>query len=397
MIKKTIYIYLFFILLSSFSVSFICSNYTRFLEKNGLDYFWMNVVNAIFFVTLFVCEIPTGVFADIFGRKISYVLSFFILSASMFVYSASDSFTWFVIAEIVGAVGRTFANGALDAWMRDSLDFHGCDGKKLKTVYARKSQFAQIAGGIGGLIGGSLAGINSSLPWIFSGTFLFVGGILAILLLKEKYFEKSEKKKEVSFKYGILFAKGAVKQGLQNKVICFVVAITLVRLPVFQSPNMHWPQFFLKFVDEKYLGCIFFSIALALVAGSLLAIRFLEKMKNSEKKFLVFSQILAGVGLILAALFGSLFLCLPAFLLHEFSRGLFAPIKDDYINQSIPEKDPKRATLLSIESMACHLGGVIGLILSGLLAKYSSIPITWIVFGGFLIIATLLISKTVKK
>ena len=40
MIKKTIYIYLFFILFSSFSISFNCANYTRFLEKHGLDYFY---------------------------------------------------------------------------------------------------------------------------------------------------------------------------------------------------------------------------------------------------------------------------------------------------------------------------------------------------------------------
>ena len=120
-------------------------------------------------------------------------------------------------------------------------------------------------------------------------------------------------------------------------------------------------------------------------------------MRNNEKKFLIYSQVLMGAGLILPVLFGYFFLCLPAFLIHEFARGLFAPIKDDYINQSIPQKDSRRATLLSVESMARHLGGIIGLVLSGLIAKFSSIPITWMISGAFLIIATLLISEKREK
>ena len=393
MIKKTIYLYLFFILLSNFSIFFIAATYTRFLENHGLDYFWMNVVNAIFYITLFVCEIPTGAFADIFGRKTSYALSYFILSISMFAYAVSSSFFGFVVAEIIGAIGRTFANGAFDSWLRDKLDSYECEKSKIRKVFCYKAQCARIAGGVSGLIGGFLAKLDPSLPWITGGAFFFIGGILVIFLLKEEYFEK----KKVSFKEGILFTKNAVMLGFRNNVIRFVVVMTLVQVPVLQAPNMHWPQFFMKFVDESYLGCIFFGISASIFAGSFLSIWFLEKMKNSEKRFLIFSQILMGAGLMLTAFCGVFLLCLPAFLLHEFARGLFAPIKDDYIHRSIPEKTRERAILSSIESMSCHLGGIIGLLSSGLIAKYLSIPTTWIIFGGFLMVATLLISRNGKK
>lgn len=393
MIKKTIYLYLFFILLSKFSIFFIAATYSVFLEDHGLDVFWRNIVNAIFYITLFVCEIPTGAFADIFGRKTSYALSYFILSISMFVYGASSSFAGFVVAEIIGAIGNTFANGAFDAWLKDKLDLYGCEKSRLRIVFSRKSQITQIAGGVSGLIGGFLAKVSPTLPWIFGGTFFLIGGVLVIFLLKEEYFEK----KKVSIKESILFTKNAVKQGFQNNVICFVVVMTLVQIPTLQAPNMQWPQFFLGFVTKPYLGCIYFGIAITIVAGSFLSIRFLEKMKNSEKKFLIFSQLLMGAGLVLTYFGGTFLLCLPAFLLHEFARGLFAPIKDDYINQSIPEKTKERSILLSIESMSRHLGGIVGLILSGLVAKYSSIPTTWLIFGGFLVIATLLIPKNGRK
>lgn len=170
-----------------------------------------------------------------------------------------------------------------------------------------------------------------------------------------------------------------------------------MHISTLQAPNMQWQPFFSKFVAEKSgLGYIYFGISVAIAAGSFLSIWFLKKMRSNEKRFLVASQILMAIGMIVAAC-GIFFLCLPAFLFHEFARGLFAPIKDDYISQSIPEKTKERSTLLSIESMSHHIGGAIGLILSGLVAKYLSIPTTWLIFGGFLIVATLLIFRNGKK
>jgi len=394
MIKRTIYLYLFFILLSKFAISFIAATYVIFLMSHGLDIFQVGVVNAVFYVTLLICEIPTGVFADIFGRKISYAFSYFLFSASMFVYSASNSLPGFMTAEAIGAIGFTFGNGSFDAWLKDKLDFHGYEKSKLRAVFSQKSQIGQIASGVGALIGAFLGGFNLAFPWIASGIMFFAGGILVVLLLKEEYFDK----KKVSFSESISFTKNAIKQGFKNKVICFVVMMTLIQVFILQAPNMQWQPFFSKFVAEKSsLGYIFFGLSLAIAAGSFLSLWLLKKMKNSEKGFLVASQVLMGAGMILAGALRIFFLCLPAFLLHEFARGLFAPIKDNYINQSIPEKTKERSTLLSIESMSHHIGGAFGLLASGFIAKQLSIPATWIIFGGFLIIITLLISRNGKR
>ena len=62
-------------LFSAGGLSVISAIYVTYLIKNGLDLFQVNLVNAIFFFTLFVCEIPTGAFADLFGRKKSFVIA----------------------------------------------------------------------------------------------------------------------------------------------------------------------------------------------------------------------------------------------------------------------------------------------------------------------------------
>src|SRR6185369_4258736 len=105
-------------------MSIISAIYVTFLIHNGLNLFQVNLVNAIFFLTLFLCEIPTGAFADIFGRKTSFVAACGMLCASMFVYGSSHTFFGFVLAEMLGAVGTTFRSGAFQAWLVDSLKHH---------------------------------------------------------------------------------------------------------------------------------------------------------------------------------------------------------------------------------------------------------------------------------
>ena len=161
-----------------------------FLEYHGQDIFWRNIVNAIFFVTLFICEIPTGAFADIFGRKASYVLSWFILALSMFIYAASSSFAGFIVAEIVAAIGRTFSNGAFDAWLKDKLDYHGCEKDKLRAIFSRKTQTGSNCRRCQRINWGLYCQNKSGTALVVWGNFLSNRGVLAAIIMKEEYFEK---------------------------------------------------------------------------------------------------------------------------------------------------------------------------------------------------------------
>jgi len=394
MIKRTIFIYLLFTLISKFAISFIAATYVIFLMSHGLDIFEVSLVNSIFYFTLFVCEIPTGAFADIFGRKKSYALSYFLLAASLFTYSVSSSFWGFIGAEILGALGNTFGNGAFDAWMKDRLDFHGFENSKMKYIFARKSQIAQFASAIGAIAGAYLGSISLVLPWIAGGCIFLVGGILVLLFLKEEYFEK----KPFNLKDSFVFTKTAIKAGLKNNVIRFVAIMTLVQFFALQAPNMQWQPYFMSFgLAKENMGYIYFGISVAIIAGSFSSSWILHKMKRDEKRFLVFAQVFMGAGVMVCYFNGLFAFSITCFLFHEFARGLFAPIKDDYVNQSIKEGSKERATLLSMESLSHHVGGMAGLIASGLVAKYLSIPNAWLIFGGLLATGTVLIFWSGKK
>src|ERR1019366_4447354 len=101
--------------ISAFGASLLSATYVTFLISKGLNLLEVNLVNFVFFATLFVFEIPTGAFADVFGRKLSFILSCFLFSLGMFLYAIATSFWGFALAEGVAAVGATFASGAFQA------------------------------------------------------------------------------------------------------------------------------------------------------------------------------------------------------------------------------------------------------------------------------------------
>lgn len=191
MLKATIRLYLTLSFLASFGMSFISSNYVIFLQSNGLNLFEVNLVNLVFYATIFLCEVPTGAVADVFGRKFSYVCSCFFLSVGMWIYSLSRTFWGFALGEAVAAIGKTFATGAFQAWVVDKIHHHGYNGSLdalLEKTFSRGQQINHTGMIVGTLIGAFLAEQNMAWPWIGGGCVAAINGILALWLMKEEYF-----------------------------------------------------------------------------------------------------------------------------------------------------------------------------------------------------------------
>ena len=185
--RKTVGYYLLLRTVSAFGISLIAATYVTFLMGRGLNLFQVNLVNFAFYGTLFIFEIPTGAFADIFGRKWSFVLSCILFSVGMFLYAAAHSFWGFVVAESVAAIGATFASGAFQAWLVDRLRHQGYSGP-LGKIFAREQQIRNGVGIVAAMLGAYAAERNSSLPWFCGGCMFLMAGTLAVIYMKEEQF-----------------------------------------------------------------------------------------------------------------------------------------------------------------------------------------------------------------
>ena len=70
-------------------------------------------------LTILVAETPTGVLADLYGRKASVVASYAVMGAAMALMAASPAFASMMAAQALWAAGWTLQSGAATAWVTD--------------------------------------------------------------------------------------------------------------------------------------------------------------------------------------------------------------------------------------------------------------------------------------
>src|SRR3954468_1611308 len=121
--------YLLLMLLSTLASSFIWGINTLFLLDAGLSNTQAFAANAFFTAGQVLFEVPTGVVADIWGRRASYLLGTGTLLLSTLLYLAMWKLRapmggW-ALASVLLGLGFTFFSGATEAWLYDALTVHG--------------------------------------------------------------------------------------------------------------------------------------------------------------------------------------------------------------------------------------------------------------------------------
>src|SRR5207253_9414352 len=105
----------FYLLFGSYSLAqfFLAPVYPLFLLSRGLDFPQINLILAIYLITIFVFEVPTGALADVAGRRFSFVLGCATRTAAFVLYARARGSAVCVPYEFNAAVGTTLVGGAL--------------------------------------------------------------------------------------------------------------------------------------------------------------------------------------------------------------------------------------------------------------------------------------------
>src|SRR5580765_4066737 len=133
-------VYLILTLGNTLAASFIWGINTLFLLDAGLSNLEAFAANAFFTAGMVVFEVPTGVVADVWGRRVSYLLGTLTLAASTVLYwllwvVKAPFGLWAIVSMLLG-LGFTFFSGAVEAWLVDALRFAEYEGS-LESVMGR--------------------------------------------------------------------------------------------------------------------------------------------------------------------------------------------------------------------------------------------------------------------
>ncbi|MBI5413410.1 MFS transporter [Candidatus Peregrinibacteria bacterium] len=181
-----------------------------FYQAHGLSMKQVMIIQAVFSIGIVLIEIPSGYFADRFGRKASIIIGAAGGAIGMFFYIIAGGFWGFLTAEIILSISAGFYSGADSALIYDSL-LEMKNEENYKRIQGRVSAIGNFAEGLASIIGGFLALISLKTPFYAEFAVLLFAIPLAISLREPRPHEAkiTEDKKNMLgiTKYALHFRK----------------------------------------------------------------------------------------------------------------------------------------------------------------------------------------------
>jgi len=357
---------------------------TLFLLGAGLSFFEVFVANAAFSAGMVLFEVPTGVVADTLGRRVSFLLSLVVLSATTLLYVAlaevGAGVVAFSVVSVAMGLGFTFYSGAMEAWLVDALAVTGFSGA-LDSVFARGQQITGAAMLVGTVGGGLLGQIDLSIPYVVRAVLLVVVFGVAYVVMHDLGFQPrrvtlGELPGEVA-----LNARAGVAYGWGQRPLRLLMLASCVQLGFFTWGFYAAQPYLLDLLSSDAVwvaGFVSAGIALSTIAGNQL-VGVLSRRCTRRTTLLLGAAAVETCAAVALGLVSSFWLALPALLLITAASGVTSPVRQAYLHQVVPSE--QRATVVSFDSMISNAGGIGGQLGLGALGETRSIGSAFVVGG----------------
>lgn len=377
--KDTRAVYYLLIFLFEFAIGLSFATYVLFLLNKGLDIFQVMLINLSFMIGNFIFEIPTGAYADYFGRRKSIILSSLFMIVGLLVYFESINIFMFVIAEVILALSLTFASGALDAWMVDSMENKGYIGR-VDFVFSHAAIIGKVSALLAGLIGAYIGSISLALPFGVGAVVALAALLVSVFFIRENFTQKKTLNLGTSLSQLGMVAKDSITFGANHKVIFWLILSSILAQLAFQPLNMYWAPRMNELAGNQIwlMGWVWAGMCTFMILGGFI-VKALLKKEKSYAWILITTALFLSIPILLSSVSNIFSIVLVSFLTYEIGRGMLNPAHKAYLNKHIPSE--KRATVLSFDSMMGKAGAAFGLLILGWIAKNTNIQITWFISG----------------
>jgi MFS family permease len=329
----------------------------------GLSFFQIAVFIATSSITMFLFEIPTGAFADSFGRKKSVVLGFLIIALAVFCIPLTNNFSLLVISWFFIGLGNSFANGAEESWVVDNLNRKR--RKDLHQEFFIKSISIMSFGAIFAPFIGALIVESHSMKYLwFVFSIVFFINALFILIFGKEYFKPKKVNLKKNFKQTIKILKKGFSFTFKHRTILLLI-LGGVFFTLMGIARDGWQPLLVNLgLLEHQLGYVYSILALFSMILPF-GVRLFHKIKPKNTISII---ILIRMALLFSVIFLVPELLFLAIIIFIFSDSLYVlkdPVLQTYFHKFIPSK--MRATVVSIKSTSVLLITAIGTLIAGLL------------------------------
>ncbi|WP_203363710.1 MFS transporter [Bacillus sp. REN10] len=371
--------------------------YVQIVEMNPLQ---LVLVGTVLELTIFICEIPTGLIADYKGRKFSIVLGYFLIGLGFLIEGLFPTFTAILMAQIIWGIGYTCISGALQAWITDEIGLN-----KVDKVFINSTTY-ENAGNLFGILLAMVIGYMSIQASILIGAIGFF--LLSLYLwtyMTETKRIKQKTKESLTFIHDIKSMWSSVFSSFKGNIILrYVLLIAFIVGIYSEGFDRLWISHITSTIEgtlsEKNTIFVVGGLQFATSVVTIIVFQFLNPI--SEKihfktlyKILRFGYFVLIMALICFAFSTNLIGFIFFFLIIQVIRDVTSTFESIWFNQLITDSS-KRATFFSFKGQVDAIGQIGGGPVSGLISQYSSIKIGLAVSAVLLSPVLLIYQKLLK-
>lgn len=348
----------------AFAITFTVSA-VYFVQEVGMNPLELVLVGTVMELTIFLFEIPTGVIADTYSRRLSIVIGWTVMGLGL-VLAGLVAEVWAVWAGwAIWGLGYTFTSGAEQAWITDEVG-----SERVGRIFARAHQFGYVGGLVG--IGASvaIASVDLGLAVAAGGALASAFGVFAALTMPETGFRRRPaSERESALRELRTTAVNGGRFVRAQPVLLMVIGIFFFAGASTESFDRLWQAHVLENVGLPGLGgldqVVWFGIIgvvsslLGLVATQRLVRRF-ERSGQEGLARILFAVTAVQLGAVVVfALAGTFVLAVGAVWLYYLTRSVASPVEQTWINEQITDSSV-RATVISMTGQSDAIGQVAG-------------------------------------
>ncbi len=377
--------YLFSLLTSSM---FWAGIWIIFLQDRGVN---LSQIGMLEVVALFIgalMEIPTGVVADTYGRKVSLAIGAFLNALAMLAMLTGALSPVFLIGYLLWNTSYAFLSGAGEALLYDSLKAEG-RGESFAEITGRNMAIIQAAGGVTGLLGGFIAAWDMRACFVLTAILYLFAAAVALSMKEPPHAEEGET--APGFRENLRIGVGiAVNQPLVRYVILFGATVSLFALLA------------VGFLVQPYaeevgipiwmMGAILLLTSAGSMVGSWLSSR-ADRWLGRTRLLIVVPAVV--IGMLLLIWLAAAPAAIGLFAIIALALALSQPVLSAMLNDAIPSA--QRATVISLQSLLFSLAASpIQIVLLAIATRTSAalaIGITGVMLAGAIVPLFLLLQR----
>lgn len=327
----------------AFAFSWVPVMYPYFVGLRGLTNQQFLDLQAVYYTTMVLLEVPAGMFADKVGRRWSLLLGCLALSASFVLLGSNRTWSWFLFGEALMGGGHALISGADSAFLYDSLAQQGRAAEYLKCeARATLSRLCGVA--LADILGGiATAALGLTAGFLTSAVLLLIAAGIALTFVEPAVHASpgSALRQRGSFVRSVQLC--LTHRHVRWAFAYFAVIFLLLRI------GFHFYQPHLQEIGIKsyvFNGVLFAGLTLCAAPFAVLTPR-LER-RYGERTLLASQIGIMGASFLLLGAFAASWSWL-LFVMQQVPFGIHLPALRSYTNRHVPSVD--RATVLSWQSL----------------------------------------------